>query len=155
MAKPTDSKNITVRVSTIGIPTRRRAGLALTPTPKIYSVTAEQLAALKADTALSVVPITGGDTASAAELVELTAIADRYKAQAANLQRQLAAALDQLAEHGIQFTPPRDEPGADLEIDHGDAGDDFGAPASKDGGDTAARGSRRKPRDGAVRAEIG
>lgn len=151
MAKQ-DPKTTTVRVSTIGIPTRRRADLAFTPTPRIVTVTAEQLAILKADRALAVIPITGGDTAAAAELAELTAIADRHKAEAIKLRRHLDAALEQLAEHGIQFAPPTDEAGGELEA--GDA-DDFGTPpASPDGGDTAPRANRRKARDGAVRAAM-
>lgn len=150
MAKQ-DPKSTTVRVSTIGIPTRRRADLTFTPTPRIVTVSPEQLAVLKADRALAVIPITGGDTAAAAELAELTALADRHKAEAIKLRRHLDAALEQLAEHGIQFAPPTDEAGGELEA--GEA-DDFGAPPSPDGGDTAPRSTRRKARDGAVRASL-
>lgn len=150
MAKQ-DPKSITVRVSTIGIPTRRRADLTFTPAPKIVTVSPEQLAMLKADRALAVVPIVGGETAAAAELAELTAIADRHKAEAARLRRHFDAALEQLAEHGIQFVPPGDGDGADGAAE---PDDDFGAPPSPDGGDTAPRSTRRKARDGAVRAGL-
>lgn len=144
---------LTVRVATLGIPTRRRAGLVLTPTPKIFTVTPEQLAALKADVGLSVVPIVGGDTATAADLAEATAAADRHLAESIRLRRHLDAALAQLAEAGIEFVaPPAD---SDFEIvDNGE--EEFGGSPSKDGGDTAPRSARRRaPRDGAVRTEIG